>query len=227
MIGSSASQLALTAVLNEPIDRRITVCRKSVTAIENEELKNTHQLCVLLRKVLCSVSDDKAATPDQVRLSAELRDRVSKFDPRRLRAERAAGKAEDPGLLSSVSSGEAAADAPSGDEWDGAGPLSQEESFRLVDIDRHFSILDRGRWILRPGANVQDLLTQALDGRPFNTGQLKKLYDALKRNREAGGSCFNAGCVLFDELERVLIEQRVLKPDPAKQTYGQNLLQEL
>ncbi len=82
MIGAATTIFALKASLSEPIDVRLLRVKKSLTAVEQSEVKPVDKLARALIKVLNSVKNDPTATSEQVALVAEYRARTDNFDPR-------------------------------------------------------------------------------------------------------------------------------------------------
>jgi hypothetical protein len=224
MIGSSASQIALTAVLDQPLEDRLRLARKTITAVESEDLKSTHRLCTLLRNVLASVCEDSTATSEQIRLCGELRNRVSKIDPRRLKVERT-NRGDD--LLASCDRGTGAVETTDGDPWLGSPPLPMEEWSRLLECEKPCQIYVGGQFTIRPGSDLKGMFEQALDARQPTVENLKRLHFHLENSFLSGGPALASG-PLYLEVSRILREQGALPPiDPTGQTYGQKLLQEL
>ena len=83
MIGSSTFIQALVSSLSNPdIENRLTLLKKTISAVEQQQIKNTARLSRSLIKVLSSVKKDPAATPDQLALVADFKARIGLFDPR-------------------------------------------------------------------------------------------------------------------------------------------------
>jgi len=83
VIGSSTFIQALAASLTNPdIENRLTLLKKTISAVEQQQIKNTARLSRSLVKVLVSVKKDPTATPDQLALVADFKARIGLFDPR-------------------------------------------------------------------------------------------------------------------------------------------------
>jgi len=83
MIGSSTIEKALESSLQQDLDTRILLCRKNIAAVEKRDLKGTHRVCQMFRRVLASCTEDPHATSEQIQAVSELYGRVRAFDPRR------------------------------------------------------------------------------------------------------------------------------------------------
>jgi hypothetical protein len=113
------------------------------------------------------------------------------------------------------------------DEWDRPAPLSNEEAFRLLEVQHPFHQFVNGDFVLKPGANIRGMIDAALNGRPFMIHVLKKLHSHMERSFGAGGVGLAYG-PLYAELTRILRNQGALPAiDPSEMTYGQKLMAEL
>jgi hypothetical protein len=113
------------------------------------------------------------------------------------------------------------------DEWDRPAPLSTEEAFRLLEVQRPFQTFVNGDFVLKPGVNTRAMIDAALNGRPFMIHVLKKLHSHMERSFNAGGVGLACG-PLYVELGRILRNQGALPAiDPSQKTYGEKLMEEL
>ncbi len=101
---------------------------------------------------------------------------------------------------------------------------ASDELDRLKALDLKFSVrvlslpederqaqfaLGRYDWCLQPGANPEDLITAALDGRSNTPSILLKLYAVLKGHNLIAGP-------LYQETKRILQEQKLIPADVMK-----------
>jgi hypothetical protein len=82
MMGSSIVQQAIEAGFLEPIDARLTLLGKTVTAVEQKQLKATNRLCGSLTKLIRSIKSDASASSEQIERLADYAVRVRAFNPR-------------------------------------------------------------------------------------------------------------------------------------------------
>src|SRR5258706_6535376 len=134
-------------------------------------------------------------------------------------------------ILSDVTDLDAIAGEPEvqkfSDEWDRPATLSNEEAFRLLEVQQPFQTFVNGDFVLKPGANTRAMIDAALNGRPFMVHVLKKLHSHMERSFNAGGVGLTGG-PLYGELTRILRTQGALPPiDPREKTYGEKLMAEL
>jgi hypothetical protein len=228
MIGASSSIAALKASLSQSVDVRLTRLKKTIVAVEEKQVKNTDQLGRALKKVLMSIKRVPDVTPEQLQLVADYRSRVGKFDLRKTETESKAESKTEALFAACTDDALSISMAPSsstGDEWDKVPPLSNEEAFRLVDIERAYSTYVSGQFILKPGADTKAMIEAAIDGRPFTVATLMKLHSHLEGSFTSGGIALASG-PLFSELTRILRAQGALPP-PSEKTYGELILEEL
>ena len=218
-VKATASIKTLEAVLDKPIDKRLEALKTTIPSVEQGLVKNTDELARKLITVLTSITRDPSATSDQLAAAAKYRMRVSAFDPRKTEKEvEADALAAACSRTDDIDAGDEAV-SNTGDIWDAPPPLPTEETLRLVELQRPYSIYVAGAFVLRPGADVKTMIESALDGREFGVPTLLKLHRHLKESFSAGGIAL-AGGPLFSELQRILNERGALQPPPPKAPDG-------
>jgi hypothetical protein len=188
-----------------PSVRNLPIIRKIITLFIDDADADVVERTLKLRAKLAKILELKA-----VKLPPEIEEEPIQIPPDVINLDAIAG---EPEVLETS------------DEWDRHPPLSQEEQFRLIEIQRPYQAFSNGEFILKPGSNTRALIADALDGRPLMVHVLLKLHSHMKECFSAGGIALASG-PLFSELTRILRAQGALPP-PSEKTYGQLMLEEL
>jgi hypothetical protein len=195
----------LEAATKDAPDLCLAVIRKSLSAIEAGEIRSTHRVAAALRSAIESVERRSKNDAVSLQICQSFSARVRKLDPRR--TTRGANPEQE--IIAAYDKSQS--DRPDTDQWDKPG-LDLEEQMRLIDVQRPYQVHSDGRFILRPGAGGQAMMTDALDGRALTVEVLLKLHRRLEKSFSAGGCVLSDGA-LFAETTRILKLQHSL-PTP-------------
>ena len=202
---------------------RLHITLKVLRTLRDSTDHCTHRLAVLLRGTLQNILADPAGEADEKKQIIAALDDLKRIDPRRLKRNgQNAGKASED-LLANCLRGDSSAsdddaDNKSGDPWDDDPTRASDELWRLNDVERQFTHYVRGRFVMKPDADMKAFVLAVLDGRQPTVETFTKLYNYVKAR----------GGPLYNEVERILREAGALPSvDPTAPTYGGQLLEEL
>jgi hypothetical protein len=208
--GASLAERAIRASLRLSLSERLTVCMKSITAVESGRTTMTHNLYEALTLVLKSVEAESGIAYEDLERCLDLRARARAFSPRSVKNQKkklpepqdAWGEDEESDLVRSEDTSHRGIRTPKefpekidrsryNDnkrvDWSEPAPLGLDEQIRLLSLSKPYGLVRGDEWLLVKNADVPELIALALGDRPNTSETLSRLLYHLGESFVSGG----------------------------------------